>query len=127
MSNFRENIQIWSCVEFEKISDSLNMNTLCIILKLVIRRFLTCYYFREILRSRDFINAFLIFAKHINFHKMAKFKYFAKQMAYWKFPDRMPLLKRYIARPYSTSHNLIIRKLQKMEGDAFSFFTGDHN
>ena len=61
-------------------------------MKLVILKFLTCYYFREILKSRDFINAFVIFAKYINFHKMAKFKYFAKQMAYSTSPGRMPLL-----------------------------------
>ena len=79
------------------------MNILYIILKLVIRGFLTCYYFREMLKSRDFINAFVIFAKYINFHKMAKFKYFAKKMAYSKSPGRMPLLKGYIARPYSKS------------------------
>ena len=81
------------------------MNILYIILKLEIRRFLTCYYFLEILKSRDFINAFVIFAKYINSHKMAKFKYFAKQMAHSKSPGRMPLLKQYIARPYSKSSN----------------------
>ena len=82
------------------------MNMLYIILKLVIWRFVTCYYFREILKSHDFNNAFVIFEKYINFHKVAKLKYFAKQMAYSKSPGRMALLKRYIARPYSKSSNL---------------------
>ena len=76
------------------------MNMLYIVLKLVIWGFLTCYYFREILKSRDFINAFVIFANYINFHKMAKLKYFAKQMVYSKSPGRMPLLKQYIASTY---------------------------
>ena len=106
MSNFRGNSQILViCGSSKKISDSLNMNILKTILKLVIRGFLTCYYFREIVKSGDFINASVIFAKYINFHKMAKFKYFAKEMAYLKSPGGMPLLKRYIVCPYSKSSN----------------------
>ena len=52
-----------------------------------------------------FYQCFVIFAKYINFHKMAKFKYFAKQMAYSKSPGQMSLLKQYIAHPYSESSN----------------------
>ena len=55
----------------------------------MIRRFLTCNYFREIFKFVDFMNALMIFAKYIIVHKMAKLNYFAKVILYSKSSDQM--------------------------------------
>ena len=51
--------------KFEKISNSQNMNILCIILKLVIWRFQIYNLFREIFKFRK-IKAIMYFAKFVN-------------------------------------------------------------
>ena len=64
--------------KFEKISDSQNMNILCIILKHVIWRFQIYNLFREIFKFREIRKCF---------RKTAKFEFFAKQIIYLESPD----------------------------------------
>ena len=80
MSNFRE---------FEKISNSWNINMLYIILKHVIWRLRVYNLFREIFKFHGFKKAFVNFAKFIIAHIFAIFKYFAKQTIYSDSPDRV--------------------------------------
>ena len=58
-----------------------NMNISYMILKHVIWRFRILDYFREILKFRDSMSAFMNFAKYSVFHKVEKLQnYFAKQI-----------------------------------------------
>ena len=67
--------------KFEKISNSQNMNILCIILKHVIWRFQIYNLFREDKSN----NVFREIPKC--FRKTAKFEFFAKQIIYLESPD----------------------------------------
>ena len=60
--------------KFEKISDSLNTNILCIILKRVIWKFQIYNLLREKFKFRGFMKAFKNFAKYIIAVIFAKFK-----------------------------------------------------
>ena len=62
---------------------------LSVVLKQVIRKFGICNYFCEIFKLRNFVNAFMIFAKYIIAHKIARFKYFVKEIIYLKFPGHL--------------------------------------
>ena len=73
--------------KFEKISNSQNMNILCIILKHVIWRFQIYNFFHEIFKYREdkSNNVFREIRKW--FRKTAKFEFFAKQIIYLESPN----------------------------------------
>ena len=75
--------------EFERISNSKNINMLYIILKHVIWRLQIYNLFREIFKFRDFKKAFMNFTKSIIVHIFAIFQYFAKQTIYSDSPDHV--------------------------------------
>ena len=90
MSNFRKMAPQWlqnGCSK--KISNFKNMNMLYIILKHVVWRFRIYKYFREILKSRDFMNTLRNFAKSVFVYIFAKFENFAKVIIYSKSPDHV--------------------------------------
>ena len=72
---------------FEKISNSQNMNILHIILKHVIWRFQIYNLFREIFKFREDKSNNVFREIRKCFRKTAKFEFFAKQIIYLESPD----------------------------------------
>ena len=73
--------------KFEKISNSQNMNILCIILKHVTWRFQIYNLFREIFKFREDKSNNVFREIRKCFRKTAKFEFFAKQIIYLESPD----------------------------------------
>ena len=73
--------------KFEKISNSQNMNILCIILKHVIWRFQIYNLFREIFKFREDKSNNVFREIRKCFRKTAKFEFFAKQIISLESPD----------------------------------------
>ena len=73
----------------EKISNFFNMNILYIALKHVIWKFQICNYFRDMFKSRDFMNTLRNFAKSVFARIFAKLKYLAKQFILTESPDHV--------------------------------------
>ena len=60
-----------------------------IALKHVIWRFRICNYFCEIAKFRNFMNTLKSFAKSVDAHIFAKFKYFTKQFIFTESLDHV--------------------------------------
>ena len=73
--------------KFEKISNSLKINMLCIILKHMFWRLRIYNLFLEIFKFYDFKKAFMNLAKSIIAHIFEIFEYSTKQTIYSDSPD----------------------------------------